>query len=130
LNERSDSKVANLDNSMLAKLLELKRMNPQPTAGKLSKDYDLTFDRELQCPAITEFPKYQHEHPKWGMPYAMPGLSLKEEYTVMRWLQEGAKVEPLPPLPDQSIQAVTQWEHYFNGTSLKEKLVARYIYEH
>jgi hypothetical protein len=72
LNERKDSTVANLDNSVLAKLLELKRLNPQPTSGKLSADYDLTFDRELQCPAISEFPKYQHEHPKWGMPYAMP----------------------------------------------------------
>jgi hypothetical protein len=111
-------------------LLELKRLNPQPTAGKLSSDYDLTFDRELQCPAITEFPKYQHEHPKWGMPYAMPNLSPKEEQTLKRWLQEGAKVEPQPPLPSPTIQAVERWEKYFNGTSLKQKLVARYIYEH
>jgi hypothetical protein len=130
LNERRDSEVANLDNSMLAKLLELKRLNPQPTVGKLGDDYDLTFDRELQCPAISEFPKYQHEHPKWGMPYAMPGLSIKEEQTIKRWLQEGAKVEPQPPLSSPTIQAVELWEKYFNGTSLKQKLVARYIYEH
>ena len=98
LNERIDNKVANLDNSILAKLIDLKRLNPQPVSGKLGKDYDLKFDRELQCSTVEEFPKYQHEHPQWGMPYAMPGLSLKEENTVKQWLQEGSKVEPLPPI--------------------------------
>ena len=50
--------------------------------------------------------------------------------TIKRWLQEGAKVEPLPALPEQSLKEVTQWENYFNGSSLKQKLVARYIFEH
>lgn len=130
LNERQDSAVANLDNSLLAKMLDLKRTNPQPGSGKLGKDYDLTFDRDLQCPAINEFAKYQHEHPKWGMPYAMPGLSNQDEQLIKRWLQEGAKVEPLPASPEQTLKEVAQWERYFNGTSLKQKLVARYIYEH
>jgi hypothetical protein len=64
------------------------------------------------------------------MPYAMPGLSLKEESTLKKWLREGSKVEPLPSLPDQTIKAVALWESYFNGSSLKQKLVFRYIYEH
>ena len=130
LNERIDTKAANLDNSVLAKLIDLKRLNPQPVSGKLGKDYDLKFDRTLQCTTIEEFPKYRYEHPKWGMPYAMPGLSLKEENTLKKWLQEGSKVEPLPPLSSQSVKAVTQWEGYFNGSSLKQQLVSRYIYEH
>ncbi|NOT10465.1 MAG: fatty acid cis/trans isomerase [Methylococcaceae bacterium] len=130
LNERRDSKDANLDNSVLSKLIELKRLNPLPVTGKLGKDYDLDFGRELQCPTIQEFPKYQHQHPQWGMPYAMPGLSLKEEDTLKRWLQQGAKVEPLPPLPSQSVATIAKWEAYFNGASLKQKLVFRYIYEH
>ncbi len=130
LNERIDTKVANLDNSVLAKLIDLKRLNPQPGSGKLGKDYDLKLGRELQCPTVEEFPKYQHEHPKWGMPYAMPGLSLKEEHTLKQWLQEGAKVEPLPPLSNQSVTAIAQWESYLNGSTLKQKLVFRYIYEH
>jgi hypothetical protein len=130
LNERSDSKVANLDNSVLAKLIELKGLNPLQNSGKLDEDYDLDSGRKLQCPAVDEFPKYQHEHPKWGMPYALPGLSNKEENTLTQWLKEGAKVEPLPPLSGQSNMAVAKWEAYFNGTSLKQKLVFRYIYEH
>jgi hypothetical protein len=130
LNERTDSSTANLDNSVLAKLLDLKRTHPQPATGKLGDDYDLTMDRELQCPTVDEFPKYQHEHPQWGMPYAMPALSLQEDGIIKQWLQEGAKVEPLPPLSNQAVAEVAKWEQYFNGSSLKQKLVFRYIYEH
>ncbi|MDD5268738.1 MAG: fatty acid cis/trans isomerase [Methylococcales bacterium] len=130
LNERIDTQVANLDNSVLAKLIDLKRLNPQPASGKLGKDYDLKFDRKLQCATIEEFPKYQNEHPRWGMPYAMPGLSLKEENTLKKWLQEGSKVESLPPLPYRTVKAVEKWESYFNGSTLKQQLVFRYIYEH
>jgi len=91
LNERTDSAAANLDNSVLAKLLQLKRLNPQPVTGKLDNDFEFDISRDLQCPTVNEFAKYQHQHPKWGMPYAMPGLSLKEEFIISRWLQEGAK---------------------------------------
>jgi len=130
LNERADSQTANLDNSILAKLLQLKRLNPQATSGKVDGDYDLAFDHELQCPTVAEFAKFEHEHPKWGMPYAMPGLSLKEEFTLLQWLQEGGKVEPPPALTVATVQEIQKWEHYFNGNSLKEKLVFRYIFEH
>ncbi len=130
LNERTDSKAANLDNSVLARLIQLKRLNPQPISGKLDKDYDLESSRDLQCPTIKEFPKYQHQHSQWGMPYAMPGLSQKEEDTLMKWLQEGAKAEPVPPISSETLAAIAKWERYFNGSSIKQQLVFRYIYEH
>ncbi|MGR9087719.1 MAG: fatty acid cis/trans isomerase [Gammaproteobacteria bacterium] len=130
LNERSDSAEANLDNSLLARLIALKRLHPQPLSGKLGKDFDLEFDRALQCPSIDEFPKYERNHPKWGMPYAMPGLNLEQEAVLERWLAEGAKAESLPSVPDQAEAAVAEWENYFNGTSLKQKLVFRYLFEH
>jgi hypothetical protein len=75
LNERLDEPEINLEHSVLAKLLELKRVNPLPASGKLPNDYDLEFDRTLECPAIEEFPKYERVHPGWGMPYALPGLT-------------------------------------------------------
>jgi hypothetical protein len=130
LNERRESDDSNLDNSLLAQLIQLKRQHPQPVSGKLDRDFDLEFSRDLQCPTIEELPKYRHEHPKWGMPYAMPGLSQKQETTLLQWLREGAKAEPLPPLPQASEAAIAQWERFFNGPSLKQKLVARYLYEH
>ncbi|MGZ8201236.1 MAG: fatty acid cis/trans isomerase [Methylosarcina sp.] len=130
LNERLDSTTANLDNSVLAQLIQLKRQKPQPSSGKLDKDFDLEFARTLQCPSMEELPKYRRQHPKWGMPYAMPGLTRKEEDTLLQWLKNGAKAEPLPSLPSRSLAAVEKWEAYFNGPTLKQKLVSRYIYEH
>ncbi|MBL1265216.1 fatty acid cis/trans isomerase [Methylomicrobium sp. RS1] len=130
LNERRDGKEANLDNSVLAKLIRLKREHPLPTSGKLDQDYDLEFSRDLLCPTVEEFPKYQRQHPQWGMPYAMPGLSPKEEATLLQWLQEGAKAEPLPPLSSESGPTIAKWETYLNGPTFKHKLVSRYLYEH
>lgn len=130
LNERTESAAANLDNSVLAKVLQLKRLNPQPMTGKLDDDFQFDISRDLQCPTVNEFAQYQHQHPKWGMPYAMPGLSLKEEFIISKWLQEGAKAEPLAQISSQATAAIAKWEAYFNGSSLKEKLVFRYIFEH
>ncbi len=130
LNERIDTTVANLDNSILVKLLSQKHLNPLPTSGKLGKEYEFDITRNLQCPTLQEVPAYQHDHPQWGMPYAMPGLSQQEEHTLTQWIKEGSRVEPLPPVSMESMSDVDQWESYFNGTSLKQKLVFRFIYEH
>ncbi len=130
INERADSKEAALENSVLAKLLQLKRKHPLSENGKLSDAFDLSLDREQECPTIDEFAKYQQKHPKWGMPYAMPGLSLKDESTLLKWLKEGAKIDPRPELSEKVLTEISKWESFFNGTSLKQQLVSRYIYEH
>ena len=130
LNERIDSAQAGLNNSLLAKLLLLKRDNPLPESGKLPASFDLSMGRELSCPTVNEFTQYKQDHPDWGMPYAMPGLSLQQEYTIMLWLQEGAKFDTEPALSQLAVKTIAQWESYFNRHSLKQQLVARYIYEH
>ncbi|WP_428355863.1 fatty acid cis/trans isomerase [Methyloprofundus sp.] len=130
LNERADTAQANINNALLAKFLQLKRDNPLPESGKLADSFDLSLDRELSCPTISEFPAYQQKHPNWGMPYAMPGLSLKQEYTLMQWLQQGAKFDAGPVPSNDAVKAIAEWETFFNGASLKQQLVSRYIYEH
>ncbi len=130
LNERMNSTQAALDNSLLAKLLQLKRENPLPESGKLADSFELDIGRTLECPTVGEFAQYKQEHPDWGMPYAMPGISLKQEYTIMTWLQEGAKFDPKPPLSAEAVAAVEHWENFFNRSTLKQQLVSRYIYEH
>lgn len=130
LNEREDSKQAALNNSLLAKLLLLKRDNPLPESGKLADSFKLNIDRSLECPTMAEFGKYQRQHSGWGMLYALPGLSLKDEYLLLQWLQEGAKTGPLPALSRQTLKEIALWENFFNGASLKQQLVSRYIHEH
>lgn len=130
LNERVNSAQANINNSLLAKFLILKRGNPLPESGKLADSFDLSLGRELSCPTVAEFAGFKRDHPGWGMPYAMPGLSLKQEYTIMQWLQEGAKFDADPVPSNVAVKAIAEWEHFFNRQSLKQQLVSRYIFEH
>jgi len=130
LNERISSKQAALDNSLLAKLLQLKRSNPLPKTGKLAESFKLKIDDKQECPSVDEFVDYKKKHPDWGMPYAMPGLSLQQEFKIMSWLQEGAKFDAPPSLSAEASRSIEQWERFFNRQSLKQQLVARYIYEH
>ena len=130
LNERLDSTQAALNNSLLAKLIQQKRANPLPESGKLTDSFKLDLGRSLECPSIDEFANYKQTHPQWGMPYALPGLSLKQEYTIMQWLQEGARFDTQPPLSASELKDIAKWEQFFNRPSLKQQLVSRYIYEH
>lgn len=122
LNERMDSTQAALDNSILAKLLQLKRENPLPESGKLADSFKLDINRELECPTVAEFNQYKQDHSDWGMPYAMPGLSLKQEYTLMTWLQEGAKFDSKPALSSDAVETIALWEIFFNRSALKQRL--------
>jgi len=64
------------------------------------------------------------------MPYALPGLTEKEHRTIVEWLRQGAGITERPEMSEQAEQIISQWEAFFNGSSLKQQLVARYIYEH
>ena len=130
LNEGVDSAEAALHNSLLARLLALKREHPLPKTDKLPDSFKLGLDRELQCPTQDEFAKYKRKHPLWGMPYAMPAISENEQAILEQWLKEGATATARPPLSSETKQQVIQWENFFNGSSLKQQLVSRYIYEH
>jgi hypothetical protein len=69
-----------------------------------------------------------------GMPFGLPALPPAEYATLTEWLEKGA---PGPTADAQKILAtardegaVTEWENFFNQSSPKAKLAARYIYEH
>jgi len=130
LNERTSSSQAALNNSLLAKLLQLKRNNPLVESGKLANTFKLDINDKQECPSIDEFSAFQKKHPDWGMPYAMPGLSLQQEFKIMSWLQQGAKFDSAPGLSAEAQTSIQQWETFFNRPSLKQQLVSRYIYEH
>ena len=130
LNEGEQTPKQNLDQSLLYKLLRLKQRHPQARTGMLSDDFDLTLNRGQVCPTLDEFQRYEENHPLWGMPYAMPNLSDREYKTLVQWVAQGSPVSPSPLPTKLAIQQIAQWEQFFNGSSHKEKLVSRYIYEH
>jgi hypothetical protein len=117
--------------SLLVKMLELKRDHPQPGGTMLSdEDFDLGLDRTQVCAEQEDFDDYAEDHPLWGMPYALPGLSEAEHASVVAWVQAGAPHSAPPALTPELASAIQAWEEFLNERSPKSQLVARYIYEH
>jgi len=131
LNERHEDPATNLEASVMAKLLKLKKAHEFPKAGLLpSERYDFDLFREESCPALEEVDDFAKEHPESGMPYGLPPLNDTENQTLMRWLEAGAPVEAAPALATAQLDKLHEWEKFLNGDSLKAQLMSRYIYEH
>ena len=130
LNEGEPNKVRNLEDSVMYRMLRQKRLHPQARTGMLSENFDVSLERKQSCPTLSEFDDYAAKHPDGGMPYAMPDLDRKDYTTLVHWLAQGSPM-PNDELPSEiAVKQVKQWETFLNGDSNKEKLVARYIYEH
>jgi hypothetical protein len=118
------------EQGVMARLLALKQENPLPAGELLPDSITLGLDRAQQCTAPDTLDTFVKENPLWGMPYGLPGLGKKEHDTLSGWLAKGAPgVKKAAPSAAERA-AVKRWEAFFNGTSLKEKLMARYMYEH
>lgn len=131
LNERENTREANLQGSVLYRILDLKRKNPLPEQDVLDPDvFTFALDRKQTCPAIEKMAAFEKDHAEWGMPYGLPGLSDKEFSVMENWLAAGSPVAEKPALPANIQKQISQWEVFFNGTSLKQQLATRYIYEH
>jgi hypothetical protein len=64
------------------------------------------------------------------MPYGLPALSAEEHTTLGNWLRAGAPGVSRAAISPEIAAEVIRWELFFNGDSLKQQLVSRYIYEH
>ena len=116
--------------AVLRGMLELKRKHPLPTGGVLPDSFDLRLDRKQQCPKPAEFDAFTKKYPLWGMPYGLPALNDEEHGTLISWLDQGAPGATATPGSAGEQQAIKDWEVFFNGESLKQQLMSRYIYEH
>lgn len=118
------------DQGVMARMLALKQQHPLPTDKLIPDTITLGLDRKQQCTKPEDFNKFAADYPLWGMPYGLPGLSNDEHATLTSWLVQGAKGVPIASPPAAETDAVQRWETFFNGESLKQRLMARYIYEH
>jgi hypothetical protein len=130
LNEGEVNKVRNLEDSVMYRMLRQKQLYPQARTGMLSDDFDVSLDRAQTCPTLDEFDVYAAKHPKGGMPYALPNLNRKEHTTLVHWLAQGAPMPEDKAPSNVATKQIKQWEAFLNGDSNKEKLFARYLYEH
>jgi len=114
--------------SLMARMLALGAARPFAPGAKLPASVGLDLDRKLTCAAPDEFDAYAREHPDGGMPYGTAPLNESELRVLASWLAQGA---PGPaPLADATPADVAVWEAFLNADSLKERIVARYLYEH
>lgn len=118
------------ERGVLYRMLALKQAHPLPSRGPLPDGFDFSPDREQQCPRQENFDDFAQDYPLWGMPYGLPGLRPDEHRVMIEWLERGAPAPPHEPLPDHLERERRAWEGFLNGDSLKQRLVARYIYEH
>lgn len=130
LNEGQQTAERNLTDSVLYRLLKLKRQHPQPRTERLPDSFTLELNREQTCPTLDTVDDYAREHPLWGMPYAMPDLSEQEYRTLVTWLAQGAPAPPPAGPSAETVPEIKRWEAFLNQPSRKQQLVSRYLYEH
>jgi hypothetical protein len=118
------------EQGVVARLLALKQQHPLPAGERLPDSFTLGLDRAQQCTTPDALDAFVNENPLWGMPYGLPGLEQNEHDALSGWLARGAPgVAKAAPTAEES-KAVQHWEAFFNGESLKQQLMARYMYEH
>jgi hypothetical protein len=116
--------------ALLLDMLALGRISAFAEGERLPQAFPLDIDRKLSCPAPDETFDYAREHPQGGMPYGMAGLSDGEIQILASWLAQGPTPPPEPGIPAPARAQVERIEAFLNGDSPKERLVARYLYEH
>ena len=130
LNERDQVPVAQLENSLLNLMLQMKKDNPLPSSDLLPESFDIRLDRDYICTTAEDFGAFKKKYPLWGMPYALPGLTDTERETIVAWLRQGARITAQPPISDKAARVIGRWEMFLNGRAPKERLMSRYLYEH
>jgi len=115
---------------VMARMLALKREHPLPAVAPLPETFDFSLDRKQQCPTEAQFNHFAGKYPLWGMPYGLPGLTDREDDTLMRWIGDGAPFREPDLLPPSYGERIREWEEFFNDGSPKRQLMSRYLYEH
>jgi len=116
--------------SLVLGMLALGAAHDFPADEPLPEDFPLDQGRSLSCPTAAELPSYAADHPQGGMPYGMASLSEWEYKVLGSWAASDAPTRPPPPLPEDLAAEAALWEGLLNQTSLKTRIVARYVFEH
>ncbi len=114
---------------LLSRMLALGAARPPPAGERLPADFPLDVNRALSCADGAEFDAYARDHPHGGMPYGTAPLSNEELSILASWVAQGARAPAAAAQPARDAD-VEVWEAFLNGPSLKERIVARYLYEH
>lgn len=114
-----------LNKSILMQVLSHKKYYPENIGS-----YDPESD-ELTCAKDkTELEKYYDDKPQHAMPYGMPALSEKEYDLLANWIKNKSKNDEKVIINKKEKNIIKTYENFFNQSSIKNKMMSRYIYEH
>ncbi len=117
--------------ALMARMLELGRSQPLAPNARLPDGLDVSIRRDNSCPLPEEFDAYARRAVHGGMPFAVAGLDDAEYATLQHWLALGAPIDHadirIAPAEQRQIEA---WEGLLNQPGIRERLVARWLYEH
>ena len=89
------------------------------------------------CPADSDTAELvSRRAPEIGMPYGLPPLSRAEIEVLGEWIARGAPgpseetVASRRVVPPELQAQIGDWEAFLNGSTPRERLMARYLYEH
>lgn len=117
--------------SVLEQLLRAGRKAPFTLGAPLPDDIDIRSLRNNACPVKNEISDYLDDHPTGGMPFAMAPLPDADYERLVAWAADGAPVPAVDKdLPRPVRQQIEGIERFLNDTSLRQQLVARYLFEH
>jgi len=122
--------VTDSPDSLLLRMLALGRAHPFTAGRRLPELVGLDINRPLTCATGAEFEQYADQHPLGGMPYGAAPLGDAELQVLVSWVVQGARPPEAVPLAPAVAADVKSWETFLNGDSLKQRVVARYLYEH
>ncbi|MBX3639619.1 MAG: fatty acid cis/trans isomerase [Nitrosomonas sp.] len=117
--------------SLMFSMIALAKQHPFPPNSKLPDSMEIEITRKNYCVSNAEFHDYARDHPLNGMPFAVSGLTDQEYALLVGWLNQGAEVpDARITLTNGEKQAIETWESLLNQDGKRNKLVARWLYEH
>ena len=117
--------------SLMYMILDHKRIAPKVSGEYFSEATDLTCSENK-----SELQDYLKKHPNRGMPFGFPPLTQQEFNTIAGWLSQGAhgpsseEQIALKAVVSKDQSMVDRWEKFLNNTDAKNKVTARYLYDH
>ena len=119
-------KLENSNESIMMQYLFQKQQNPL-NIGEYSPETD-----ELTCVKNKkELTDFFDENPHKGMPYGFPALKKEEYNLLMTWLKQGSVNDTPKDKPTiLEEEQIKRFEDFFNNQNIKNRVTARYIYEH
>lgn len=101
------------------------------------KKYDSEYSRIcMEDFSEKSFEEFKQANPAGRMPFGFPGLDSREIRLLSLWYSQGfsgpetASMELAIAGHEEFSDFVQKWEVFLNSSGLKQKIVARYLYEH